>query len=121
MQQITTKLPENVVESLDHVAAEQYGGNRSEAIRELVTNALNDDSDERQKELCERIEDLERERDQLREQLAATNRRVDEHKELVRYAQSERSLSEQRAQAGVFTRAKWWLIGMPGTEESDDR
>ncbi|WP_238532969.1 hypothetical protein [Halalkalicoccus jeotgali] len=36
----------------------------------------------------------------------------EEHTELVNAVKEERTLAKQKANAGVFTRAKWWLVGM---------
>ncbi|WP_222913864.1 hypothetical protein [Natrinema sp. SYSU A 869] len=38
--------------------------------------------------------------------------------ELVEYIEREQSISERKAQAGIVTRAKWFVIGMP-TEEAE--
>jgi len=35
----------------------------------------------------------------------------EEHSQLVAAVERERTLEEERAQAGVVTRAKWWLFG----------
>ena len=58
-------------------------------------------------------------RDRLREQLAATNRRVDEHVELQEYVRSQQELERRRARAGAVTRAKWWMFGM--SDEGQER
>ena len=50
----------------------------------------------------------------LSPQLAATNRRVDQYQELVAYSQEERELDhrrQERMDAPVWRRAKWWLLG----------
>ena len=62
------------------------------------------------------IESLEARIDDLQRQLAATNRRVDEHKELVEYVQEERSITQRRARAGILTKTKWALFGMSDDE-----
>ena len=62
------------------------------------------------------IESLEARIDDLQRQLTATNRRVDEHKELVEYVQEERSITQRRARAGILTKTKWALFGMSDDE-----
>lgn len=37
----------------------------------------------------------------------------EEHTELVESIQREESRQDRLARAGVLTRAKWWLTGMP--------
>ena len=73
---------------------------KSEAVRELIRRGEWAD---------ERIAELERERDRLERKLTAALDTREEHTELVRYVEGERSY---RA-AGIVTRAKWWLLGMP--------
>jgi uncharacterized protein involved in exopolysaccharide biosynthesis len=63
-----------------------------------------------------KIESLEARVEDLQRQLAATNRRVDEHKELVEYVQEERSITQRRARAGLWTKTKWALFGMSDDE-----
>lgn len=79
--------------------------------------------------LTERVDELQNERDRLQRQLAATNSRIDEVTELVEYVDEQRELEcyrERRErmvdQAGVLTRAKWWLTGVPvdGGRGDDD-
>lgn len=50
--------------------AEETDASKSAVARELIKQGL-------------RTNEIRRERDRLREQLAATNRRIDEHQELV--------------------------------------
>lgn len=109
---------------------------QSDAIRKLLKRGLEDydreqelqeiesEYEERIEELEseyeERIADLKAKRDDLSRQLQATNRRVDDHQELQEYVAEQRELDyrrerreDRRAHAGVLTRAKWWLVGMP--------
>ena len=75
--------------------------------------------------MCEERDELENERDRLQRALTATNSRQAEHTELVEYVQEERSIAkrreereEMRAQAGILTKAKWAIVGMPPVESS---
>jgi len=43
----------------------------------------------------------------------------EEKKQLARYAETEREREQQRRQAPVWRRAKWWALGAPGGEERD--
>lgn len=83
---------------------------KSDAIRTII---------DRHEELQFEVDNLRQENKQLRDQLAATNQRIDEVNDLVEYVDEQRTLEqsrerreERRAQAGVLTRAKWWLVGM---------
>lgn len=74
---------------------------KSEAVRDLI---------HRGERAEERIAELERERDRLERKLTAALETREEHTDLVRYVEEERSYR----QAGLVTRAKWWLFGMDG-------
>jgi len=52
----------------------------------------------------EMVERLEREKRLILEQR-------EEHAQLVAAVEDQRTLEQQRAQAGLATRAKWWLFG----------
>lgn len=107
MEAITIRLSEDLLESLDG-EADEYEQSRSEYIREILRSRNEYD------QLQDEYEDLERENERLRRQLEATNKRVDEHTELVEYIEQERSLQERREErrnAPVWTRAKWWILG----------
>ncbi len=75
--------------------SEEYSS-KSEVVRSLIDRS-------------QRLEEVERERDELRDQLAARNKREEEVTDLARYVQEER---EWRT-APIWTRAKWWVIGKP--------
>ncbi|MDG5821840.1 ribbon-helix-helix protein, CopG family [Natronococcus sp. A-GB7] len=106
------KLDESRVENLDSIA-EDDGVSRSEVIRDLLDDALNTADDERVQELEQRIHDLETELERVHREKRQILEQREEHQELVKAVQSEQSLAEKKAQAGAFTRAKWWLTGMP--------
>lgn len=115
MEQITVKVPSDTNESLEGYADEEHDGNRSEAIRELLSKGLEYDT-------------LEAERDDLQRQLRATNQRIDDVTELVEYVDEQRELDRylQRRQrkidqAGILTRAKWWLTGVPVDDDNEPK
>jgi uncharacterized protein YukE len=134
MRPVTTRIPDDTHRILEDMAGEQ-DRSVSEFVRENVEKGL--EVDEREGELREeyekRIADLRQENERLqgeierlRDQLAATNRRVDQHQDLVAYVEEQRELEhrraereERRAKAGVLTRTKWWLTGM-SSEEDDE-
>jgi len=69
---------------------------------------------ERSRELdaCrERVGDLEQQVERLQREKRLILEEREEHSQLVRAVEQQRTLEEQRAQAGLATRAKWWLFG----------
>lgn len=78
---------------------------KADAVRELTRSG-------------ERLPEVERERDALRDQLAATNARADDVGELVEYVEEERRIQRRREErereresAPVWRRAAWWVFG----------
>jgi len=63
-----------------------------------------DECRERVSELEEMVERLEREKRLILEQR-------EEHSQLVRAVEEQRTLEQERAQAGLATRVRWWLVG----------
>jgi len=59
---------------------------------------------ERVADLEQRVERLEREKRLILEQR-------EEHSQRVRAVEEQRTLGQARAQAGLATRVKWWLVG----------
>lgn len=73
--------------------------------------------------LSERVDELERERDRLERKLTKTNSRNDDVDELVEYVQEERDLRqrrEERRDAPLWTRAKWYIFGRGRSNEKSD-
>ena len=122
MRTVTLKMDENTVETLDSEAEDRGYSSRSEYIRNIIETR--DDTDEHDGviETYERkieeyesdIADLEREVERQQRERRQLLELRDEHQELVHVVQDERSLAQRRAQAGILTRARWWLGGMPG-------
>ena len=103
-----------------HVDAQRPSADASdaEAVRECVRRS------KRLEEAEADIADLEGELqskdariDDLQRQLAATNQRIDVTNELVAEVRSDVSTRERKAKAGIGARAKWFLFGMPDTDE----
>lgn len=119
MDSITVRLTDEMVESLDS-DADDRGVSRSEYIRDTL-DARHDpppdtETDERD---TERIRELEDEIEKLEQEITRLNRerrqlleQRDEHTDLVRAVEDQRTLERQRAEAGVLTRVKWWFRGM---------
>jgi hypothetical protein len=69
---------------------------------------------ERSQELTacrERVGDLEQQVKRLEREKRLVLEQREEHSQLVRAVEQEQSLAEERAQAGLATRVKWWLVG----------
>ena len=70
--------------------------------------------DEYVEKLETKLDEQERTIDNLRNQLAATNARQDDVSELVEYVETERELQrrrEERRDAPIWRRAKWYVFG----------
>lgn len=74
---------------------------------------LREEYDELQAEYDEVTQELDRVRREKRQILAQR----EENTELVKYVEDERSLSRRKAEAGLVTRAKWVVWGMPSDDE----
>lgn len=112
MESLTTRVDNETREKIEELV-DKRGSSISEVTRELIEKGLEYDS-------------LRAKRDDLLRQLRETNRRVDEHQQLVEYVEEERSLQarreeyrREREQANILTRAKWLLVGRP-TEETTE-
>jgi metal-responsive CopG/Arc/MetJ family transcriptional regulator len=99
MRQITVKLPDDTADLLEEIAADDFDGNRSEAVRTLLQRGAEYD-------------EIRQERDRLERQYRQLVEQREEHTELVEYVQQERTIEQQRRQAGIVTRTKWWLFGV---------
>jgi Arc/MetJ-type ribon-helix-helix transcriptional regulator len=77
---------------------------RSEAVRECVQAYVR---------LHNEIEELHNKVDRLEREKQMILEHREEHTDLVESIQREESRQDRLAKASVFTRAKWWLTGMP--------
>jgi len=91
-------------EQAAHVA-ERDGQSDAARVRRCIERSQElADCRDRVDELEQRVERLEREK-----RLILDER--EEHSQLVKAVEREQSLAEERAQAGLATRARWWLFG----------
>jgi predicted nuclease with TOPRIM domain len=103
-ERFTSTVPDELA---DEIPFEEFES-KSGAIVHHVERGLEAD------EIEEELKELRTERDNLRRQLQAANSRMDDVQELVEYVEEERSLQtrrEQRRDAPIWTRAKWWVLG----------
>ena len=107
MPHLSLRVSDDLLDALD-AEAEDEGVSRSDYIRNTLENR-------------DRVEELERENERLRRQLRATNSRERNVDEIVTYVEEERRLQqrrEERRDAPLWTRAKWWLFGR-STDDAD--
>ena len=100
MKSVSTRLEDETYRLIAETADER-DVSKAEVLRELVEKGM-------------QYDDLKQENERLQRQLAATNRRVGQHQELVEYVREERDLQqrrEERLDAPVWRRTKWWLLG----------
>ena len=126
MRQMTVSLREEQAEWIESLMGENGEfESKSEVVRWLIDDhsALQEEIEE----LEETIEEMERENDQLRDQLAATNQRIDDVNDLVEYVDSEREMARyqdrrQRMldQASILSRWKWKLTGIPVEDRAEE-
>lgn len=112
MEQITARVPEEMAEQIE-AEADDTEQSQSEVVRNRLRLGY---------EYGELETELERQRNEnegLRNQLATLTNHFQEHNELVKYVEDERTLEQQRRQAGILTRTKWWLTGMPSDDENE--
>lgn len=116
MKRITPQIREEHVEYINEIQSNANGDiSDAEAIRRIFDQAMQYESQVEQLE--SELNHAEARIEELRSKLIATTEKVDASNELVQVVEEEQSLQKQRAQAGMLTRAKWWLTGMPSEEE----
>lgn len=133
MKATTLRLSEETLQALESEANDR-GVSRSEYIREVIEHRGEYDRIHGEyggeygeyDELVDRIEDLERENQRLRNEKRTLIADREERKELVRYVEEQRDVERYRDrrqrkidQAGALTRAKWWLTGVPMDDDGD--
>jgi len=103
MNQIGARVPEDTDAGVEGYA-DDNDLSKSEAIRELLARGLE------YGDLQSENERLHRERRQILEQR-------DEHTDLVRAVEDRRTLERERAEAGLWTRFRWWVRGKPPSDD----
>ena len=105
MERLTIRVPEELLEEIEDLA-EAEDVSQSEAARTLLRRGTE-------------AEALQQEAERLRREKRLILEQREEHTELVRAVAREQSREDRRAQAGVLTRAKWWLVGMDDDDEKE--
>jgi predicted transcriptional regulator len=113
MGRFSVSINDEVQERVEEVAEEDHDGNRSAAVETLLRRGLEFE------DVVNERDDLEARLEDLRRQLATVRSREGDVDELVEYVETERSLQERRARAGLMTRLRWFVSGMDDLD--DDR
>lgn len=118
MEQITVRLPSDLLDGLDE-EAEENGVSRSEYIRDVLRTR------EHTAELRDRIQQKEARIDQLEEQLARRSQLEEKIEGLPdKLRQSQPSYQERRQrlldEASLATRLKWRVTGVPVDEVTEE-
>jgi len=105
----TVTLDDELAAHVDAVRAQADDSN-AEAVRECVRRS------QRLDECRDRVAELETEVERLQNEKRLILEQREEHTELVRAVEEERTLEQRRAEAGLATRVKWAIFGMDGDE-----
>lgn len=116
MEQITLRVPADTLESLESEADER-GISRSEYIRDILESR--NEHAESVDELQAKVDDLEADLDRVREEKRLILQEREEKAELARYVEDERTAEQRWRQAGLGTRFKWRIFGMPSDGEGE--
>lgn len=115
MKRITPQIREEHVEYIEEIQSKANGDiSDAEAVRRIFDEAIQYESQVEQLESD--LHQSEARIEELRSKLVVTTEKVDASNELVRVIEEEQSLQKKRAQAGLWTKAKWALFGMAEDE-----
>ena len=115
MQKVTFSLEEQQLDRIDEYQEENDISSRSEALRRFI-----DDYEElhtEYEELHTDYEELQTELEQERNRNRLILEQREEHTELVKYVQEERTAEQRWREAGIGQRLKWRIFGMDNDEE----
>jgi metal-responsive CopG/Arc/MetJ family transcriptional regulator len=115
MKRLTVSLEQEHIDQLDAIQNEHDVDSRSAALRRLFQmyerkQAECEEMNTTCEELQTEVERARRERRQLLEQR-------EEHQELAKYVEDERTAEQRWRQASLATRIRWRLTGMPSDDE----
>jgi len=115
MQKVTFSLTDDHLDTINEFQEENDISSRSEALRRFI-----DDYEElhtEYEELHTQCEELQTELEQERNRNKMILEQREEHTELVKYVQDERTAEQKWREAGIGQRLKWRLFGM----DTDDK
>ena len=140
MTQISLRLDDDLLEALDaeaddrdvprskHIRDTLESRERRRELEQEIEEMREELADAREQaadveELTEQINELERENERLQRERRQLLEQREEHTELVRYAEQQRSVlerQEERRDAPAWRRAKWWLLGRSSDEATTE-
>lgn len=115
MQRITVSLEPEQIDRLDELQNEHNIDSRSAAIRRLFDEY--DDLQAEYEELKSEYEELETDLERARRERRQLLEQREEHQELARYVEDERTIEQRWREASLATRLRWRLTGMPSDDE----
>ncbi|MFY4815258.1 hypothetical protein ACOJIV_21550 [Haloarcula sp. AONF1] len=131
MPRFTISVDDDLNEFVENLADEDGSySSKSKAAAALLAEARElheseyDDLEElfakadRVDELEADLEHTEARVEDLRRQLQAANAKDERVQELANYVEDERRVEQQWREAGLLTKTKWKVFGMPGDEDS---
>ncbi|MFB6232694.1 MAG: hypothetical protein ABEH61_00390 [Haloarculaceae archaeon] len=98
--------------------ASSVDDNNAEAIRDALRHGRDqadrvDSLETEAEQLRDRVAELEAERDRLQSEKQQLLEQREQTTELVEYVEQERAVERQWREAGLATRVKWRVLGMP--------
>ena len=102
MNQVSARVPKEVDTDIE-AFSDENNITKSEAIRTLLERGLEYDR-------------IQTENERLQQNLQQLIQQREEHTELVKYVEEERSIQqrrEERRSVPIWRRAKWWVLGQP--------
>ena len=110
MQKVTFSLTDDHLETIEEWQEEHDISSRSEALRRFIEDY--EELHTRYEELHTQGEELQTELEQERNRNKMILEQREEHTELVKYVQDERTVEQKWREAGIGQRLKWRLFGM---------
>jgi TolA-binding protein len=107
---VTVRLSDALASHIDAVRHDSETSD-AEAVREAIRRS------QRLNDVEARVDELETEVERLKREKRLILEERDEKQELARYVEEERSAAQRRREAGLVTRAKWWLVGQDRDDE----
>lgn len=116
MKRLTVSLEPEQIDRLDELQDEHDVDSRSAALRRLFDEY--DDLQAKYEELNTTCEELEKELERARRERRQLLEQREEHQELARYVEDERTAEQRWRQASITTRLRWRLTGMPSDDDA---
>ena len=122
MEQITVRIPPEMLEELE-AEADEHDASRSEYIRNTLESRHEHEANTAEYEaeverLRDEVAELERNVERLQNEKHLILQEREEKAELAAYVEEERTVEQQWRQAGLGTKLKWRVFGMP--EDADE-